>query len=285
MVDKPNLPLSWSGWMRGDWFASAAEAPARDAAKAMQHFVGSVTPSTDLGSLSPPMLIEQLIELVRDRLVGRTITLSTNAGPVHVVPERVDARPSSVGLAVGQLGDIEVAATDVRWDRGHVDRAELRFRNVHIKPGNRPAIVAAPVEVTFTAQAETVARLVADRRPNLTVELGTEGVARVGLARHRRVGQVEVAPQLAGDHVRLVVTGAHLAGRRIGLGRGVPTASIPVPPFPSGLRIHDVVVQGSSVVVSGMIPELSRPLSLSSLRKLQRRIREGEDHYDLAPTD
>ena len=282
--------MSWSGWIRGDWIGKQLGIPSvpgvAKSMGALQRLLGAaVGTTTDLGSIAPPIIVEQLIELARDRLVGRLLTLETRSGEVRCVVGRIDASPSPVGLAVGQLGDVNVTATDVRWERGRLDEVEIRFGNVHVQPALQPIIVAAPVEVIARVHGETVVDLVAERVPRAVVELAGDSVMTVGLAGHHRMGQAEVVPRLVGGQVRLVATAVRVAGRRLAYRRGVPVASVDVPHFRSGFRAHDVVVDGSTVVITGNVAEVARRLSLGTLKDVQQRLRDRQDHYDIRAED
>lgn len=300
MADPPRLP-SWSDWASGDWFGAGRGArrgppgPA-ELTEAFQKLIGgSVGSSVDLGPAAPQLLVDQLIELARDRLVGRPITTRVKDGELRFVPERIEAQPSAIDLAVGQLGDITVAATDLRWARDpsagepapawRADHVEVRFRNVHVKPGRHPQVVSAPVDVTVTAGADALGELAAARARRWAVDLDDHGVALVGLADRGRWGRAELTPRLEGDRIRLVATGVRAAGRRLGLGRGVPTVAVRLPRLPSSWRIHEVELRGATVVVTGAVDELRRPLSLSQLKDLRKKMSDGADRYDLTAAE
>jgi hypothetical protein len=283
-------PLSWSGWMRGEWIGKQMGIPSMvpgvaESMNAMQRLFGAAVGTKDLGSMAPPLVVGQLIELARDRLIGRSLTLQTRSGEVRCVLRSIDASPSAVGLAVGQLGDVNVTATDVQWERGRLDEVEIRFGNVHVRPAMQPVIVAAPVEVVARVHADTVVDLMADRVPRAVVELAGDSVVTVGLAGHRRMGRAEVVPRLVGDHVRFVATAVRVAGRRFGYRRGVSMASVDLPRLRSGFRANDVVVDGSTVVITGSIPEVARRLSLGKLKDVQQGLRDRRDHYDVRAED
>jgi hypothetical protein len=271
---RPRFPTTWSDWVSGDWLA-----PATDIVNRM------VGVATELAPLATPQaFIGQLITQIEQRLAGRDLTLQTSKGEVRLVLDALRADPTSAGLAVGQLGDVELQARDVRWEDHAVDRLEMRFRNVHVRPGSDPVLVTAPIDVTVRAGQATVDDLVGPRVAKLTVEVIEDNVALVGLAGKERLGKVEVVPRIEGGKVRAVATGLRVAGRRIGLPwGGVATVAIDIPPLPEGFQVRSAELHGGQVVVHGMIDELRYPLVAAQLQATDRLVRAGASAFDLRP--
>lgn len=64
----------------------------------------------------------------RRLLVGRRITARLTGGDVTLTVTELEWTPDVRGLSVGQLSDVRLSASDIRWDGGHLDRATALLR-------------------------------------------------------------------------------------------------------------------------------------------------------------
>src|SRR6478735_7868103 len=82
-----------------------------------------------------------------------------------------------------RLDDVRIAASDIRWEDKHFDRATVMLHNVHMRPTAPPMLVAAPVELTVDVPAAALDDLFRWAAPRLSGQVGGDGIARLRLAR------------------------------------------------------------------------------------------------------
>ena len=115
--------------------------------------LGSLWSSTGLPSVTAgaaqavAVPYRTLFTTLQQLLVGKRVTVRMGDHDVVLTVTELDSELESRGLAVGQLGEVRVAACDIEWGQQRLQRAVAVLRNVHIRPGVPPVVVAAPVEV------------------------------------------------------------------------------------------------------------------------------------------
>ena len=120
-------------------------------------------------------------------------------GELSLTITEFDSRLDLRALSVGQLDDVRIAATDLRWNGQRFERASAVLHNVHMRASVPPALVAAPVELTLELPAPVLDELFRSAAPRLSGEVGPDGVARLSVARRRGWGHVEVEMRVDGS--------------------------------------------------------------------------------------
>ena len=126
----------------------------------------------------PVAALESLLRAAGRRLAGRRLTVPGTGGALHLRLTALRLDPEPLGLAVGQLGDVTVEATDVVWRDITFRSAVLVARNVHVRPQPVPTAVAAPVTLDLALDPVAVCERLAATHP----------VARPSIARPRTPG-------------------------------------------------------------------------------------------------
>jgi len=216
-----------------------------------------------------------LFTTLQQLLIGKEVTVRIGAQDVVLTLTELDSALEPHGLAVGQLGEVRVAARDIRWDHHQLQRAVAVLRNVHIRPGVPPVVVAAPTELSSTLPAEIFDEVVRQAAPQLLGELCEDGKARMRWARHPDWGGVEVDVDAVGTTLwlrpRALVTGQ----RRWTLPTRIPGYQVSLPELPRGLLVTDVSLGLGSLQVSGLLPEWRMDLPLRHLEDLISRLSQG----------
>ena len=57
----------------------------------------------------------------------------------------VSVQGSDVARFIGQYGQARILARNVEWDRYQFEQMEIQVKNVRLRPGTRPVLMAAPV--------------------------------------------------------------------------------------------------------------------------------------------
>jgi LmeA-like phospholipid-binding len=199
-----------------------------------------------LAATAPPVAaLDALLRTAARRLVGRRFTVPGTELTLRV--ETFDARPDSVGLAIGQLDDVRIVARDVQWRRLACERLVLVCRNVHLRPLPVPVLVSAPVEVELTVAAADLRQQVATLRPQLRVEV--DGEARLRWAERPQWGALVVVPEVTDTALYLRPVALWCGSRRLPLPRWAPPLRVRVPALPRRLRLRGVEVRPDAVVV------------------------------------
>jgi hypothetical protein len=216
-----------------------------------------------------------LFTTLQQLLVGKEVTIRLGNQDVVLTVTELDSALEPQGLAVGQLGEVRVAARDIRWDQQCLLHAVAVSRNVHIRPGVPPVVVAAPVRLSSALPAKIFDDVLRQAVPQLRGELCEDGKARMRWARHPDLGSVEVDVDAVGTTLwlrpRVLVTGR----RRWTLPTRIPAYQVPLQELPHGLLVTDVSLGSGSLQVSGLLPEWRMDLPLRHLEDLISRLSQG----------
>ena len=246
--------------------------------------LGSLWSSTGLPSVTSvsaqavAVPYRTLFTTLQQLLVGKRITIRMGDHDVTLTVTELDSELESRGLAVGQLGEVRVAACDIEWGQ-HVQQrlshAVAVLRNVHIRPGVPPLVVAAPVELSTALPAEVFDDMLRQAAPRLHAQLNADRTAQLHWARRPGWGSLEVDVDVVGTTLwvrpRVLVTG--LTGqRRWKLPKRTPAHPVPLPDLPHGLLITDVTLGADSLQISALLPEWRMDLPLQAIRKSMQEL-------------
>jgi LmeA-like phospholipid-binding len=184
------------------------------------------------------------------RLAGRRLAVPGTRGELSLCLASVDVRPDPVGFTVGQLDDVRVTATGVRWREWEAHRAVLVGHNVHVRPqaAAPPTVVSAPVTLELRLRVEHVRERLAAIRPDLRVEIG-DGGARVRLARRPALGWLAVTPEVTRDALLLRPRALWLGRAGTTVPSWAPRVRIALPALPLGLRLRAITTDDGDVVL------------------------------------
>ena len=148
---------------------------------------------------------------------------------------------------------------------------------MHLRPGTKPVLVAAPVRCEAFVSAAAASRWLAGVSPRL--ELATHaGVPQVGVTGAPWV-RLEVEAGAEGKSIRVVPRALHLLDRRVTLLR-IPAFHVPLPELPFDVMLTSVEPAPGGFVMRGLLPEWQRPLSRADLERLAAKMRGGQDQLE-----
>jgi hypothetical protein len=225
-----------------------------------------------------------LFQTLRRLVVGRDLTVRTNGDDMTLTVTEFDFRLDVRGLAVGQLGDVLLAARDVRWKEYRFERAMAVLSNVHFRPGATSELVAAPVELSLKLPAGVLEELVARASPQFSTEISDDGVVLLRWNRRPGWGHVEVDVRIVGTALWLQPKALVVGGRRMGLPSRLPIYPVELPDLPSGLLITKVDVRPGAVLLNGLLPEWHVDLPLSRLEDIVAQLSARTGILNLART-
>jgi hypothetical protein len=196
-----------------------------------------------------------LFMTVRRLVVGRRLTIQLDDGVVTLTVTEFDSRLDIRRLSVGQLNDVRLAVRDIRWDGKQFDHATAVLRNVHMRPTAPPVLVAAPVELTLKVPTAALDELFAWAAPRLSGEVGSDGIARMRLARRPLLGHMEVDARLDGSTLWLKPRGLVVRRSRWTLPNRTPSYPVRLPELPHGLQLTGIGFEPDVVCLSGTVSE------------------------------
>ncbi|ABL04917.1 LmeA family phospholipid-binding protein [Mycobacterium ulcerans] len=243
--------------------------------------LGSLWSSTGLQSVSAgaaqavAMPYRTLFMTLQQLLVGKEVTVRMGDQDVVLTVTGLDSALDPQGLAVGQLGEVRVAARDVSWDEQRLQSAVAVLRNVHIRPGVPPMVVAAPVELSSVLPAAIFDEVLQQVAPQLRSELSEDGTARLRWSRRPEWGGLEVDADVVGTTLRLRPRAVMTGRRRWSLPARMPAYQVPLPPLPHGLLITHVNLGLDALQLSALLPEWRMELPLRHLEDLITRLSQG----------
>jgi hypothetical protein len=242
---------------------------------------------TDPAGLLPPGLpaspvatLEALLRAAGRRLAGRHLTVPGTGGALRLRLTALRLDPEPVGLAIGQIGEVTVEATEVVWRDITFRRAVLVARNVHVRPQPVPTAVAAPVTLDVVVDPAVVRDRIAATHPRLRLEVhGDAPHARAHWARHPDWGWVGLRPEITTTALLLRPTAVRLRGRSRALPAWLPVVRVRLPRLPRGLRLRDVEVQADTGILLRLATDEWReavpPRRLTALLARLRRFEGG----------
>jgi hypothetical protein len=198
----------------------------------------------------PVAALESLLRAAGRRLAGRRLTVPGTGGALRLRLTALRLDPEPLGLAVGQLGDVTLEATDVEWRDLLFRSAVLVARNVHVRPQPVPTAVAAPVTLDLALDPVVVCERLAATHPGLRLSVHREAPhARAHWARHPEWGWVGLQPDITATALLLRPTAVDVRGRTRSLPGWLPTVRVRLPQLPRGLRLRDVEIADDTAIV------------------------------------
>lgn len=201
---------------------------------------------------------------LRRFVVGRRLSVDTEDGELALTITRFDSRLDLRQLAVGQLNDVTLGASDLEWNGHSFDHASAVLHNVHVRATVPAVLVAAPVELTLEVPAPVLDELFRTTAPRLSGEVGPDGVARLRLARRLGLGHVEIEARLNGSTLWLQPR-AVVRRKRRALPVRTPGYPVRLPELPHGLQLTSVEFGPGVVRLTGILSEWQMDLPRTRL--------------------
>ena len=261
-------------WIGGKFFRESM-GMWRDTLPLAGSYTSGMGQLADMFGFTPSAVLREIVSTARRRLIDRPVAFDVGTSPVSLVLREIAVDSTTMGPALGQIGDVELEASDLRWNGIDVEHAVARLRNVHVQPGTTPVLIAAPIEFEFAIGESTVHQLTRSSRIGQRVEIElADDVAYIRPVRGRRLGHIDVVLEPAPRHINLIVTHLHAADRvriRRGLG-ALPRLRVDLPEALHN-RVHAIDVDHGHVVLRGHVAEWREPIGLTELEQLVGRIR------------
>jgi hypothetical protein len=218
-----------------------------------------------------------LVGAARNWLIGKKRTFGLAGHDLTLVLEDLSVEGSDLARAIGQYGQVRLLARDVEWSGYRFERVEIHARNVHLRPGAKPVLVAAPVLFEAFVSASAASAYLATVSPRLELTMHA-GVPQVGVAGAPWV-RLEVAAGAGGQSIRVQPRALYLLDWRVSV--PAPSFDVPLPPLPlADVMLTSVEPAPGGFLIKGVLPEWQRSLSRDDLDRLLSTIRGGKDRPD-----
>ena len=258
----PGTPEDWTrNWLRLISTASSA-------ASSMASPASRILPTDSLAAI---------LSTVRDRVVGRSRTFRLWGRDVTLTLDDVSITGSDLARSVGQFGTIHLVTRDIHWDSSRIERLEFRARNVHVRPGMPPTLVAAPVSWELWAAPAVVSGWLADAAPTHDLEF-VEGNPLVRPPKAPPWLRFEVRPVAEARSIRLECISLRIGSRRLPI--RLPDHTVPVPVLPDQAVLSSVETSADKIIMRGLIHEWQRSVSQSDLQHLLAMLRAREGRIE-----
>ena len=266
MPDKRPFGRSWAE----DWKRSLGEVVSLSAAAAASLGLPQV------GVLAGDSF-GALVDAARNWLIGKQRTFNFAGQDLTLILEDLSIEGSDLARAIGQYGQVHLRARDVAWADYRFERAEVHARNVHLRPGTKPTLVAAPVLFEAFVSASTASAWLAAVSPRLELVMHA-GVPQVGLVGAPWV-RLEVAAGAGGRSIGIQPRAVYLLDWRLPV--PAPTFDVPLPPLPlDDVMITSVEPAPGGFLIKGTLPEWQHSLTRDDLDRVLATIRGGRDRPD-----
>ena len=257
---------SWAGDWRRSWSDLLSASSAVAASLGLP--VSDVLPGDPFGVV---------VDAARAWLVGRPRTFRISGRDLTLTLTDIAVEGSDMARAMGQYGQVRICARDVQWDGHHFGRLEILARNVHLRPGRQPALVAAPLLVEVFVPASVASPWLAAALPRLEVTW-RDGLPQLSVAR-APWARVEVEVGAEGRAFLIRPRALLLRGKRVSLRS--PALRLAWPGLPRDLLLTAAEPTAGGFVVRGRLGEWERSLSRTDIERLLAAMRGGKDHLDL----
>ncbi len=238
--------------------------------------LGLPQPGTLPGTL-PGDPFTMLVDAAGTWLIGKKRTFRFAEGDISLVLADITVEGSDLARIIGQYGQVRILARDVEWDGYQFEWMDVEVRNVHLRPGPRPTLVAAPVLCEGFMSAAAAARWLATVSSQLELVL-RDGIPHVGVA-GAPWARIEVETGAEGQSVHVRPRALRLGDLRLSLWS--PTFKLSLPVLPGGLMLTSVEAAPGGFVMRGTLGEWQRSLSREGVERLLAGMRGGKDRLDI----
>jgi len=218
-----------------------------------------------------------VVDAARAWLVGLPRTFRISGRDLTLTLTDIAVEGSDMARAMGQYGQVRIRARDIQWDGYQFDRLEILARNVHLRPGRQPALVAAPLLVEVFVPVSVASRWLAAALPRFEVTW-RDGLPQLSRAR-APWARLEVEAGAEGRAILIWPRALLLRGRHISLRS--PAFRLAWPGLPRDLLLTEAEPAAGGFVVRGRLGEWQRSLSRADIERLLAAMRGGKDRLDL----
>ena len=218
-----------------------------------------------------------LLDAARAWLTGKQRTFRFAEHDLTLTLSDISVEGADLARVMGQYGQVSISARDLAWHVYLLERIEFRASHVHLRPGARLTLEAAPVHCEALVSASSASRWLATVSPRLelTLQAGRPQIGVTGVPWVR----LEVEAGAEGQSIRLRPRALRLFNWRVPLPS--PAFSVSAPALPAGFMFTSVEPAPEGFLIRGLFSEWQWSLSREDIERLLARMRAGQDRLDL----
>ena len=220
-----------------------------------------------------------IVDAVRARLIGKNRTFRVKGRDLTMVLDELSVDGTDLARSMGQYGEVRIAGRDIEWEGGRLDQMEIRARNVHLRPGASPTLVAAPVLWEVNIPASFASSWLATVEPRIDLAIGASS-PHIGLAGRAPWARMEVEAAGEGRSILLRPRALRVGGRRMPLRLPAYHVSLAAS-LPSDVALTSVEPHSAGVVIRGFVSEWRRSLSQGDIERFVAMLRTGQGRIDI----
>lgn len=236
--------------------------------------------------MTPAQGLQNIMHSVADQFLDTRIRVRAGTGTLTMTPTDLETDVNSLDLARGQFARIQAAATDLHWAADTpgdptrprtvrqvaVEHARIDCRDIGMRTAYSPALEFGTIDVEVRVSAQELRRLVHAQQPDLTVDIGADGVMRASWRRAQRLGHLVITPEVVGGNLQFRPTTLRVSRLAFPTRRLNPRALV-IPELPWNLRLTEVETASRTLVLRGKSDPSEGRISIVALGELPRLIR------------
>lgn len=230
--------------------------------------------------VTPAQVLQSVMRSFAEQFLDRRISMDVGDGDgaVSMTPRTLETDVNSLGLARGQFASIQMTASDLVWESGNrrinVDHLSFDCHDIRLRTSYTPALVFGSIHVGVTVSARELRALVLEQQPDVTVDIGADGVLRASWSRMQRLGHVVVQAEVDDDgNIVLTPSELHLASLTLGLRRWLQPIVIEVPPLPWKMQLVGLETRAGSLHLRGLSEQAEGRISTVPVTELLTLVR------------
>ncbi|WP_024795177.1 LmeA family phospholipid-binding protein [Tomitella biformata] len=230
--------------------------------------------------LTPAQVLQSVMSSIAEQFLDKRISMAVtnDTATVSMTPKTLVTDVNSLGLARGQFASIKMTAADLVWQSGsrtiNVDHLSVDCHDIRLRTSLTPALVFGTIDVGVTVSARELRALILEQQPDLTVDIGPDGVLRASWSRLQRLGHVVVEAEVDEDgNIALTPSSLHIASLTVGLRRWFKRQVIEVPPLPWKMRLVGLETDGGQLRLRGLSEQAEGRISTVPVTELLTLVR------------
>ncbi|WP_278314281.1 LmeA family phospholipid-binding protein [Lolliginicoccus levis] len=217
---------------------------------------------------TPGQLLELILRIATDRLVGRRLTLRTGNIDVSFTPVEISSNLRTLDLATGALSELRVTANHVRWQSTTLHQVQVACRDVRLRSLPAPYLVAGRVDLRITVTSTEVHHWVKQVAPDIDVAITDRGRIHARWARRPLLGHIELRATAGESVIYLDPVGIHLWQRSLPIAHRIRPFAVTVPDLPHGLQLTSIETGPGELIIHGVTDRARERLAMISLTEM-----------------
>jgi hypothetical protein len=134
-----------------------------------QQLVGSEAAEHMMAMSGARGMMQQLLEGFSGKFGGKRLSFGSGDTAIALTFVSLDADLDPFAASAGQVDSVSLVVRDIAWAGRTFRHGTATLRNVHVRPGARPQLVAAPIDISLWPDVSWMSRDLRSRRSYLSL--------------------------------------------------------------------------------------------------------------------